>query len=263
MGDENGGGFDAAAILAEAYSRAGLTPSGEPETPQTAAQQPAESGQVEAEVEAVEAPKLSWAEALKSATPEQAKLLKSMQADYTRKSQELAQQRKALQAERASLEAARKIAIVPEHLPDFDYSNESVDARAAAKAAAMLQQVLAPMEERARQAEEEVAYRSILLENPDLETDQAFKKEVAAVLMEDENISLERAIKFVRGQRAMAELEASRRTNAAQRAAQKKSAQAVSMPRNASPTAPPSKKELASMSHAEILALAKQMAGQR
>jgi hypothetical protein len=62
--------------------------------------------------------------------PDIAKLMRSMQADYTRKTQEVAEQREDFIREREALMAGKQPSKVPAELPEYDPFNEdSINAR--------------------------------------------------------------------------------------------------------------------------------------
>jgi hypothetical protein len=84
----------------------------------------------------------SWDDAMRRVPPNVAKLMKNMQADYTRKTQELSTQRKELQRERESLS---KVKFEVPEVGEYDPFDEgSVQKRIEAEVAKKLKQLLEP-----------------------------------------------------------------------------------------------------------------------
>jgi hypothetical protein len=90
-----------------------------------ATEAPGEEVEVEeTTTEGTKTTKLSWADAMERVPPDIAKLMKGMQADYTRKTQELSEQRKDIHREREALIRGTSKLKAPEELPDYDPFNE-------------------------------------------------------------------------------------------------------------------------------------------
>ena len=113
---------------------------------------------------------------MKRVPPDVAKLMRNMQADYTRKTQEVASQRKELLREREALSKGMAQVKPPAELPAYDPFDEgTIKARIEAEVARRLQETMAPImaEHEMLQAEEE--YQGFLRQAPDFETDEALR----------------------------------------------------------------------------------------
>jgi len=256
--------LDTAAILAEATSLvSGASASDGDETTETTETLVGTKGDKSGGEKATDQKgeeTLSWADALKASPPELQKLLRSMQADYTRKTQSLAEERKAFQAERAALAKGRAGLKAPEKMPEWDpWSEESVSARIEAEVQKRLNEALAPVEQSYKEAQANSAYNSFVAENPDLATDQDLRMEVGKLLNANENLDLETAYWAVKGR--MSKTRAATETTRVQahREAHRKAALATGAPRKAPTLQQPKVSELKKMSTEDILALAKQM----
>lgn len=136
-----------------------------------------------------------------SSLPEEAqKLMANLRADYTRKTQELANQRKEVEAMRTSLmnsEFNETIDALAAKEVDFDpYDNASFEARIEKEVALRLQEMMKPI-----RLEQEVQNRRNMLDkfkqaNPDL---LEYKQEIADLLNSNEALSLQDAYYIVKG----------------------------------------------------------------
>ena len=202
--------------------------------------------------------KLSWEEAVKRVPPGVAKLMRKMQADYTKKTQELSAQRKELQQERESL--LKMKVEVPTDLGEYDPFNEgSVTKRIEAEVAKRMKELLEPMQQEAELLKAENDYSSFLAENPDFKTDTALRSEVQALLEANPALDLTTAYWAAKGKQAKLGKAPAPATSPAARQAAKEAAAVVSPSRRAPPPAKPDKKTLATMSNADLLALASTM----
>jgi CRISPR/Cas system CMR-associated protein Cmr5 small subunit len=208
-----------------------------------------------------EADGLSWAETLKTAPPEMQKLLRSMQADYTRKTQTLAEERKALRSEREALAKGRSGLKPPAEMPAWDpWSEASVDARIEAEVRKRLQEALEPVEASYKEAQATSAYNSFVAENPDLVSNKDLRAEVGAMLQKNENLDLETAYWAVKGRMAKTQAATKQTVETATKTAHKQAALMTGAPRQAATFSRPKASDLKKMSTDDILALAKQMA---
>jgi predicted ATP-grasp superfamily ATP-dependent carboligase len=183
--------------------------------------------------------------------------MKGMQADYTKKTQELAAQRKELQRERESLS---KVKFEVPEVGDYDpFDESSVQKRIEAEVAKKLQLLLEPMQQEAELLRAESDYQAFLTENPDFKTDKALRSEVQALLESNPQLDLETAYLAVQGKRARSGKGAPDPKAAARKAAAKEAAAVVAPPRRGAPQAKPDAKSIRSMSTADILELAKSM----
>lgn len=144
--------------------------------------------------------------------PEDAKkIVANLRRSFTTKSQEVAEQRKKLEAVAADLASQREALIqsdffedikeksVPEDGATFDpYDPTSVEKRIEKEVALRLRQMLEPMhaEHRVQQQKNQVA--AFKQQHPDLED---IKMDVAAALRQHEHLSLEQAYWQVKGQK--------------------------------------------------------------
>lgn len=212
----------------------------------------AEAAAAEAASPAPAPAKLSWDEAIKRAPPSVAELMKGMQSDYTKKTQELAAQRKELQRERESLS---KIKFEVPEVGEFDPFDEgSISKRIEAEVARRMQQLLEPMQQEAELLAAENAYSSFLSEHPDFKSDVDLRSEVQRLIEANPNLDLETAYYAAKGRKGTAVVSAKAQ---AERKAAQAAAQAVSMPRKSAPPAMPDRNAVKRMSTSEILAAAK------
>jgi hypothetical protein len=251
--------IDAAAVFAEATAKA----SGQ-EAPQETEVVETEEAEETVVEETESAAPLSWAEAIQKAPPEVAALMKSMQADYTRKTQDLANQRKAILAEREAWKKAPRVAPPAEELPEYDpWDASTVDARIEREVAARLQAMLEPVRAEHEAAAAEEAYQSFQESNPEFTTDMELRSEVAQVLQANESLDLETAFWMVKGKRAAREAKVAFQTKTASREANRRAATVTGPARRPGPVAAPKKADLKKMSSQDILALAQSMNGNR
>lgn len=203
---------------------------------------------------------LSWDDAMKRVPPNVAKLMRSMQADYTKKTQELAAQRKELQRERESL---TKVKFEVPEVGEYDPFDEgSVQKRIEAEVAKKLKLLLEPMQQEAELLKAESDYQSFLGSNPDFKTDVGLRSEVQSLLENNPALDLETAYWAAKGKqgklgRGRPDADAER-TSARAKAA-KEAASAVAPTRRTVTPSKPDAKAVRSMSTSEILELAKSM----
>lgn len=204
---------------------------------------------------------LSWAEALERVPPDIRRLMRQMQGDYTRKTQQLAEQRRDLLREREALLKGSQSIKAPEELPEYDPFNEqSIQARIEAEVARRLRDVLDPMEQEYNVMRAEDSYRSFLTEHPDLETDQPLRDAVQELLEQNDQLDLETAYWAARGRRARAEAAQEQNSRSARKRAERQAAmRGTGSSVRSSSTARPSRQELRSMSAADIYRLAESM----
>jgi len=204
---------------------------------------------------------LSWEQAVKSVPPDIAKLMRSMQADYTRKTQELSEQRKDFLAEREALMKGKQALQVHDELPEYDPFNESsINARIEAEVTKRLQQVLEPMQAEYEQQQAQDNYKTFLQQHPDFETDNGLRSEVQHLLEPNQSLDLETAYWAARGKQAkqqQAEQQESRR--AKRRAAKEAALKGTGTPRRGGQQGRPTRQNLKGASAADILAMAQAM----
>ncbi len=227
-----------------------------PDAPEPDASEP------DASATAPDGGKLSWADAMKRVPPDVAKLMKQMQADYTKKTQEIAATKKEVLRER---EALLKGYRPPEkrELPEYDpYSEQSVQARIQAEVERRIAEVLAPAREEFEVLQAEAQYNEFLTANPDFEKDEELRTETQKILEADDRIDLETAYWAARGRLSVSRQKAATQKAQATRDAARRTAQATGLPaRPSGPAARPTATDLKSMGAADILAAAQRLAG--
>jgi len=134
--------------------------------------------------------------------PDDAKnLLSNIRADYTRKTQELSQQRKELEALQLSLiqgaEASRIDEVANSETVELDpYDTQSFETRIQQEVAKRLQEMMAPMREEQVRMTRRSQLDKFKADNPDL---MDYKSDVAKLLQSNESLSLEDAYHIVKG----------------------------------------------------------------
>lgn len=204
---------------------------------------------------------LSWEQAIKSVPPDIAKLMRNMQADYTRKTQELSEQRKTFMAEREALMKGKQALSTEADLPEYDpFDEATIQARIEREVNKRLQMVLEPMQAEYEQQVAQDSYKTFLNEHPDFETDTGLRSEVQHLLESNESLDLETAYWAARGKRAKQEAAKASQERAAKRAAAKQAAlTATGTPRRAGAQGRPTAGDLKRASAADILAIAQAM----
>lgn len=138
------------------------------------------------------------------------KLLGNLRASYTQKTQELADVRKQLEAERAQLARDREMLSNSEWaqqvrqqaeapLQHDAWSDEGLQERINQKAAQMMQQMLQPLQQDLEVQRRQMALDSFKSQHPDLTADE-IRVPVARLLMERPELKLEDAYFIVKGQ---------------------------------------------------------------
>ena len=202
---------------------------------------------------------LSWDDAIGQVPPDIAKLMKNMRADYTRKTQELADQRRDFVREREALmKGAETLKEV--EVPDYDPFNEqSINARIEAEVNRRLQEVLAPMQQEYETMAAEDSYNSFLQAHPDFKEDQALRSEVQHLLEGNEALDLETAYWAARGKAAKLQREKDATRKKAERSARKQAAmKGTAAPRRADVGGQP-RGSLRGVSNSDLLEMAKAM----
>ena len=147
-------------------------------------------------------------DALKNAPDDIKKLYANMRADYTRKTQALAEARKQMEAERAALTNGKfmdDLKARAEADVGFDpFSPESVQAHIDKQVAAALRQALEPVRQEVELSNRRAQLERFKAENPDINQPEV-KRAVVQMLKDDESLSLERAYAIVQGNRALTE----------------------------------------------------------
>jgi Skp family chaperone for outer membrane proteins len=138
------------------------------------------------------------------------KLVQNLRASYTTKTQELAEARRELEAERAQLQRdrqlmtesefaqqVRQLAVAP--LQHDAWSDEGLQERIDKRAAEMMQKMLSPLQQDLDTQRRQVALDSFKAQHPDLVSDD-IRMPVARLLTERPELKLEDAYFIVKGQ---------------------------------------------------------------
>lgn len=151
----------------------------------------------------------SWDSVYASQPPEVQRAMAEMRKMMTRKTQELAQERKALEAQRRSLADSGLLQSLSEQagkMPEeFDpFNAEHIQQAIEAKVAQRLKEVLEPLNQQSQHREAVNRFEGFKAEHPDLLNDPEIKAGVAAALQADEGLSLEAAYWMVKGKKLAA-----------------------------------------------------------
>ena len=206
---------------------------------------------------------LSWEDAIKAVPPDIARLMRQMQGDYTRKTQELSEQRRDFIREREALLKGSATLKTDTELPEYDPFNEqSIQARIEQEVSRRLREVLEPMEAEYRAMAAEDDYQSFLNAHPDFKDDNELRSEVQHLLEGNDSLDLETAYWAAKGKQSRIQREAERRSTRARKQAQRQAAGVVAPPRKGGQPTRPTAKDLKNMTAADILAAAKALTRQ-
>ena len=198
----------------------------------------------------------SWDSIYASQPPEVQRAMAEMRKMVTRKTQELAAEKKAIEAQRKALKLrllwidlqmkllqhlfqALEAPAVAGEVDPFD--PKSLSAHIEAEVKRRLAEVLEPVRKQSQQAEAQQRYESFMAEHPDLSADKALRTEVAALLKQNAALDLSTAYYAVKGRRSRAaEAEAAKRVALESRAAQRAALNVSTGPRVAGGRVEPS-----------------------
>jgi hypothetical protein len=192
----------------------------------------------------------SWDSLFQQADENSQRAMQQLRADYTRKTQELAQERKALAEEAQKIEAMRMNLqenaaykaiqeAAQEDAGDFDpYDTESFQRYVNKIVAERLQAVLQPMAEQQMKAQAQTKVQAFMAEHSDLTTDEGLKTEVRQTLLNNESLSLQDAYWIVKGRRSHSATEKQQMEELAFKQAAKASGLKVGMGQNKGMTVP-------------------------
>jgi hypothetical protein len=146
-----------------------------------------------------------------SELPEDAqKLIANLRSDYQRKTSNLSEERKAISATRADLEAQRRALmesdffrdvneVADKELGEFNpYDDKSFEDRIQKEVATRMKQMMEPMRQQHELQQQQIRLQQFKSDHPDLED---MKSDVAKVLMDNKNLNLEQAYWQVKGRR--------------------------------------------------------------
>jgi hypothetical protein len=143
--------------------------------------------------------------------PEDArKLVANLRSMVTQKTQEVAEQRRGLDTERANLLREREMLLSGNFKAQIDelanrqvaedpWSEEGMQSRIQTEAAKMFQQMLNPLQQELEQAKRGAQLEAFKSANPDL---LSYKEDIAKLLISREDLKLEDAYYIVKGQKA-------------------------------------------------------------
>tara|TARA_R100000951_G_scaffold30186_1_gene26030 strand:+ start:739 stop:1566 length:828 start_codon:yes stop_codon:yes gene_type:complete len=204
---------------------------------------------------------LSWNDAIERVPPDIARLMRNMQADYTKKTQALANQRRDFVREREALMKGKTTLDEERELPEYDPFNEdSMKARIEQEVNRRLRDVLEPMQAEYETMQAEDDYQKFLVEHPEFEKDVELRSEVQHLLERNESLDLETAYYAARGKKARVDARRERDKKTAKRRATKEAAlRGTASPRRGASSKKPARSELKKMSTADILKLAQSL----
>ena len=192
----------------------------------------------------------SWDKLFDEADPQSQRAMQQLRADYTRKTQELASQRKELEEQRTQLEAMKTSLednaaykaikeAAQADAGDFDpYDTESFQRYVNKIVAEKLQAVLQPMAEQQMKHQAKAKIQTFMAEHPELQTDQELRAQVRETLESNESLSLQDAYWIVRGRRSHSVSEREQMQELAFRKAAKASGLKVGVGQNKGMTVP-------------------------
>jgi hypothetical protein len=146
----------------------------------------------------------SWDDIYSRQTPEAQRAMAEMRKAFTRKSQDLAAEKRKIEAQNRALmesgivdQLAAEAGKVPDDFDPFnpDHLMQVIESKVAAR----LKQVLEPMHKQHQQHESRARYENFKAEHPDLVNDSAIKQGVYAALQKDPSLKLEAAYWMVKG----------------------------------------------------------------
>lgn len=192
----------------------------------------------------------SYQEVLKHLPENGRKLISNLRAMTTRKTQEVAEIRKQLEAERQQLaqekqalyngkfaEQVNQLAQEPEKPFDL-YTDEGMEAKIKQEAAKMFQQMMAPVQEDMRLQQRQVALDNFTRDNPDIKHPEV-RVEVAKLLQSRPELKLEDAYYITKAKLDRTKLEQLEQERLAKRNDQREAWNKVSNGSNARPTKAP------------------------
>lgn len=153
-----------------------------------------------------------YSEILKHVPEDARKLIGNMRADYTRKTQEIAELRKSLSDQQAAIQRDRdslvngafneRIQDILNDTTEYDiFDTEGQKAEIKRQAAALLQEMIAPIQQEQRIAQRQTELNNFKEAHPDLTSD-GVRTEVAKLLIAKPHMRLEDAYWQVKGQQA-------------------------------------------------------------
>lgn len=154
----------------------------------------------------------SWQQIYDSMPSSVQRAMNSLRADYTKKTQAVAERRKELEMREASLtnsEAYKQMQQLAARAEEdgftFDpFNPDSMSSYIDTLVAKQVASILQPLEQEQLAAQARMQRDNFMSEHPDLKTDQSLRMEVYNLLKANENLSLEQAYYMTQGRRAKA-----------------------------------------------------------
>ncbi len=152
----------------------------------------------------------SWDSVFQNQPEDVQRAMQSLRADYTRKTQEIAKQRKELEAQQKILLESDVVKGLQEVAQDegeeFDpFNPESFNKYVNKVVAEKLQSLLAPMHEAQQKAQAKAKVDNFMESHPELKTNPEFRAEVKTLLLNNESLNLESAYWIAKGKRSAAQ----------------------------------------------------------
>lgn len=156
----------------------------------------------------------SWDSIYSNQPPEVQRAMNELRAMTTRKTQELAQQRRELEQSRQQLVAQQQAltdnsayqaikAQAEAEVGEFDpYDPASFERYMNKMVAQKLQSILEPMAQQQMKTQAKTKVQSFIAEHPELQSDNMFKAAVRETLVANENLTLQDAYYIVKGQQS-------------------------------------------------------------
>lgn len=173
----------------------------------------------------------------------------NIRSSYTRKTQELAEMRKALEAERAELMRQQEMSVNNPFLKqaeqelaneeEYDlYTPEGMQAEIKRQAAQMLKEMMKPAQEEIQIKQRRMQLESFKTENPEL-MDDAYRLPVAQMLQERPELKLEDAFYIVKAKVDAQKLKAEREQVAKQKSQRRQTLRKTSSGKSVTPSGTP------------------------
>lgn len=176
------------------------------------------------------------------------KHLANFRADYTRKTQELAAERKQIEALKAELLSTKEGTLnspmleeMSRHITDEEhdiYSEEGMKAEIKRQAALMLNEMIKPAQEQIKQERRQMELEAFKADNPELTQDE-YRLPIAKMLMERPELKLEDAFYIVKARVDAAKTQAEREEIARQKTSRKETYGRTSTGKNTAKPQPP------------------------
>lgn len=194
----------------------------------------------------------SWDSVYQSMPESVQRAMGSLRADYTRKMQALAQERRKVEdlqsnltnsdAFRALQAQAQQAAAEGQEFDPFD--NKSMETYINNLVAQKLQGILEPMYQEQMKAQSSRRVDDFMNEHPELRTDEEFRSEVYQVLKDNESLSLEDGFWIVKGKRAKINAQREYQKQQQQKENRKAVASRIGNGRKTGITAPPNSSDM-------------------